>query len=346
MTYVSAGPSPIQGTAPRGAGRGDAMEYVPVGRTGVQISRLCFGTMALGNAADAATSRALFARAREHGINVFDAANSYAGGRAETILGECVAEAGCRDELVLFSKVCRPMRADVNGRGLSRRHIVMEVEQSLRRLRTDRIDFYFVHHFDPLTPAEETLRALDDLVRQGKVLYPAASNWAAWRIARALGIAEREGFSRFALVQPLYNLVKRQPETELLPMALAEGLGVVCYSPLASGLLTGLYGVGRAPEKARLAEPRYAKRYGDPTNYEVADRFTALARECGCHPAALAVAWVMAHPAVTAPIVGAETVAELDGYIAALDVPMTPELRAKISALAPEPDEPIERRVD
>lgn len=322
------------------------MEYVSVGRTGVQVSRLCLGTMGFGNYSDPATSRAMFARARELGINFFDCANSYAGGKAETILGECIAEAGCRDEVVLVTKVCRPMGPGVNGRGLSRRHIMQEVENSLRRLKTDRIDFYFAHHYDPLAAPEETLRAFEDLRRQGKILYPAASNWAAWRIARALGISEREGLARFELLQPMYNLVKRQPEVELFPMAIEEKLGVIVYSPLASGLLTGLYGVDRAPTKGRLDQPRYRERYGDRANFEVADRFTEFAKQRGFKPATLAVAWALRHPAVTAPIVGAETVAELDGYVDALNIPMTPELRAEISALSFPPDEAIERQVD
>jgi len=322
------------------------MEFVTVGRTGVQVSRLCLGTMSFGNYSDPATSKAMFERAREHGINFFDCANSYAGGKAEAILGDCVAETKSRDDIILVSKVCRPMNPGVNGRGLSRKHIMQEVEASLRRLKTDRIDFYFVHHYDPLTPAEETLRVFDDLRRQGKILYPAASNWAAWRIARALGISDKEALARFELLQPMYNLVKRQPEVELFPLAAAEQLGVIVYSPLASGLLTGLYGVDRAPEKGRLNEPRYQKRYADRSNYEVADRFTEFAEAHGFSPSSLAVAWAMSHPAVTAPIIGAETVGQLDGYVDALKIPMTADLRAEITALSNAPDESIERTVD
>lgn len=322
------------------------MQYTTVGRTGVQVSRLCFGTMSFGNYSNPETSKAMFNHAREAGINFFDCANSYAGGRAEAILGECIEETKSRDEMVLISKVCRPTNPGVNGRGLSRRHIISEVENSLRRLRTDRIDFYFVHHYDPLTPADETLRALDDLQRAGKIVYTAASNWAAWRIARALGISERAGLARFELLQPMYNLVKRQPEVELFPMAIEEKMGVIVYSPLASGLLTGLYGVNKAPENGRLSQERYVKRYGDPTNYEVADRFTAYAEARGLAPASLAVAWAMSHPAVTAPIIGAETVEQLDGYLAALDIPLPAETRNEISALSAAPDESIERVVD
>lgn len=322
------------------------MEYTTIGRTGVQVSKLCFGTMSFGNYADPATSKAMFNRCREHGINFFDSANSYAGGRAESILGECLSETGNRDEIVLISKVCRPTGSDVNDHGLSRRHIIREVEQSLKRLKTDRIDFYFAHHYDPLTPAEETLRAFDDLQRQGKILYPAVSNWAAWRIAHALGISARESLARFELVQPMYNLVKRQAETELFPLAQHEQLGVIVYSPLASGLLTGLYGIERRPPDARLDQARYAKRYGDQMNFEVAERFTDYARAHDLSPASLAVAWTLAHPAVTAPIIGAETIEQLDGYVAGLGVPMNTTMRAEITALSIAPDESIERTVD
>lgn len=322
------------------------MIYKTVGRTGVKVSALCFGTMSFGNYADASASKAMFKSCLDAGINFFDSANSYAGGRAESLLGEYVSEAGNRNELVLITKVCRPTNKGVNGQGLSRRHIMMEVENSLRRLCTDRIDFYFLHHYDPLTPVEESLRALDDLQRQGKILYPAVSNWSAWRIAKALGISGHQALARFELVQPMYNLAKRQAETELFSLAQAEQLGVIVYSPLASGLLTGLYGVGRKPQTGRLLEPRYSQRYGEISNYELADRFTNFAQAHGVSPSALAVSWAMSHPAVTAPIIGAETTEQLQGYLAALDIQMTDELRAQVSHLSPPPDDSIERTVD
>ena len=168
------------------------MEYRIVGKTGIQVSSLCFGTMSFGGNADEATSKAMFNRCREAGINFFDTANVYSMGRSEEILGECIAD--CRDEIVLASKVFYPTGADINAKGLSRRHIMLEVENSLRRLKTDRLDFYFVHMFDDNTPMEETLRALDDLQVQGKILYPAVSNWAAWQIAKALGIEPRSNW--------------------------------------------------------------------------------------------------------------------------------------------------------
>ena len=190
------------------------MEYRQLGKTGVKVSELCFGTMSFGGDADEATSKEMFHACLDAGINFFDCANVYAGGRSEEILGKLMA--GRRDDLVITSKVAMPTGDGVNDRGLSRRHIMLQVEGSLRRLNTDRIDLYFVHHFAS-TDMEETLRALDDLVRQGKVLYLGVSNWAAWPIAKALGISARTGLTRFECIQPMYNLAKRQAEVEILP---------------------------------------------------------------------------------------------------------------------------------
>ncbi len=318
------------------------MKYQTLGRTGVQVSRLCFGTMSFGGDADEKAAEAMFHRCRETGINFFDTANVYAGGRSEEILGKLIK--GCRDEIVLTSKVGVSTNNDVNARGLSRRHIVLAVEASLKRLQTDRLDLYFLHVIDPHTPIEETLRALDDLVRQGKILYPAASNGAAWQIAQALGISAREGLARFECIQPMYSLVKRQAEVEILPLAQAEQVGVISYSPLGAGLLTGKYGPRHRPERGRLVEnTMYMHRYGDPAYYEIAERFTAHAQERGVHPVSLAVAWVMSHPAITAPIIGARNVEQLEASLAALDVPMTPEWRAEISALSVEPPPATDR---
>ena len=312
------------------------MKYRTVGKTGIQVSSLCFGTMSFGGNADEETSKAIFQRCREVGINFFDTANVYSQGRSEEILGECLAD--CRDEMVLTTKVFYPTGKDINARGLSRRHIMLAVEQSLRRLKTDRIDFYFVHLFDENTPMEETLRALDDLQAQGKILYPAVSNWAAWQIAKALGIAAKEQLARFELIQPMYNLVKRQAEVEILPLAVSEQLGVISYSPLGGGLLTGKYGVNKRPEQGRLVEEqRYTARYADEMNFVVADRFTTYAAEHGMHPATLAVAWVMSNPAITAPIIGARNLEQLEPSLAALDVDMTPQWRNEISSLSVTP---------
>lgn len=224
------------------------MEYRTVGKTGIQVSNLCFGTMSFGGDADEVTSKAMYRRCREAGINFFDTADVY--GRSEEILGECIAHE--RDDIVLTTKVFWNTGADVNARGLSRKHMMRGIENSLRRLKTDYVDFYFVHDFDEKTPMEETLRTLDDLQRQGKILYPAVSNWAAWQITKALGISAKQELARFELIQPMYNLVKRQAEVEIMPMAKSEQIGVITYSPLGAGLLTGKYGLNKRPEQGRL----------------------------------------------------------------------------------------------
>ncbi len=320
----------------------EVTRYRYLGTTGVKVSPLCFGTMSFGGVADEATSAAMFRRCREVGINFFDCANVYEDGRSEEILGRLIRD--CRDEVVVTSKVYFPTADDPNARGASRYHIVRAVEASLRRLGTDYIDLYFVHRFDEKTALEETLCALDDLVRQGKVLYLGASNFAAWQVMKALGISRREGLASFHVIQPMYNLVKRQAEVELLPMARSERLGVTPYSPLGGGLLTGKYGVDKRPETGRLTSNKmYQTRYGDRQNYEVAERFAAFARERGFDPVPLAVAWVASHPAVTAPIIGARNVEQLEGSLAALDVAMTPELREEIGALSPTPPPATDR---
>jgi aryl-alcohol dehydrogenase-like predicted oxidoreductase len=218
------------------------------------------------------------------------------------------------------------------------------VSGSLRRLAPDRIDLYFVHGFDERTPIDETLRALDDLVHQGKVLYLGVSNWAAWQISKALGISARHDLARFECIQPMYSLVKRQAEVEILSLAQAEQMGVISYSPLGSGILAGKYNGATQPETGRLlTNAMHRSRYSDPEYLDIAERFTAHAQARGVHPASLAVAWVMAHPAITAPIIGARNLAQLEGSLAALDVALTPEWRAEISAFSPEPPPATDR---
>ncbi|MGI2328211.1 aldo/keto reductase [Planococcus sp. YIM B11945] len=318
------------------------MEYRTLGKTGIEVSSLCFGTMSFGGIADEETSRAMFNRCREEGINFFDCANVYNNGASEEILGRLIHDS--RNDIVLTTKVNFPTAPGVNNKGLSRRHIMLEVENSLRRLNTDRIDLYFVHAFDPLTPIEETLRALDDLQRQGKILHPAVSNWAAWQIATALGISYKESLVRFECIQPMYNLVKRQAEVEILPLAAAEQMGVISYSPLGGGLLTGKYKASQKPQEGRLVEQEsYKKRYGEESYFETAERFTDHAAQHGIHPATLAVAWTMAHPSITAPIIGARNLEQLEPSLGALKVDMTPEWRDEISAFSVAPPPATDR---
>ena len=203
--------------------------------------------------------------------------------------------------MVLTTKAYFPTGADVNARGSSRYHLVRAVEASLKRLNTDRIDIFFRRH-DDVTSIDETLRAVDDLVRQGKILYPAVSNFAAWQTARAVGRCRQHGWAPPVATQPMYNLLKRQAEVEILPQAQAENLAVIPYSPLGGGLLTGKYSPSAKPDAGRIVDNKmYATRYGAPHNFEVAERFVALAEARGLHPASLAIAWVASHPAVTAP---------------------------------------------
>ncbi|MFP4021129.1 MAG: aldo/keto reductase [Halanaerobium sp.] len=320
------------------------MEYRTIGKTGVQVSPLCFGTMPFGGLADENMSRKMFRAARERGINFFDSADVYNEGYSEELLGKFMQENNCREELVITSKVYGKMSEDINAQGLSRRHIKLGVEASLKRLKTDWIDFYFVHSFDNKTEMLQTLRAFDDLVREGKILYPGVSNWAAWQIEKALGISRRESLARFEMVQPMYNLVKRQAEVEILPMAAAENLGVISYSPLGGGLLTGKYGKDKRPDKGRLVDRKeYAARYGLKQYYQIAEKFSKHAAKKGVEPASLAVAWVMSNQVITAPIIGARNLEQLKGSLAALDIEMTEEWRKEISELSITPPPATDR---
>lgn len=316
------------------------MNYTILGKTGVLVSELCFGTMTFGSDADETESTRMFHRCRDVGINFFDCANNYSDGRAELILGKLIQ--GCRDEVIITTKVSQRVGKDVNALGSSRRHIMQAIEQSLTRLNTDRIDLYFIHHFDPLTPIDETLRALDDVVRQGKILYLGVSNWAAWQIAKALGISEKNHLARFECIEPMYNLLKRQAEVEILPLARAEKLGVIPYSPLAAGLLSGKY--MDASAKGRIVEKQqYTKRYSSPRYYEIAQNFAQYAQTLGMKPSTLALKWVMANPDITAPIIGARNLAQLEDSLDALSLQLSPEVLAHVTALSDTPANATDR---
>jgi len=316
------------------------MKLKPLGRTGVQVSELCFGTMSFGGEADEAAAAAMYRACRDAGINFFDCADQYNKGEAERILGRLIA--GHRDEVVITTKCHNPTGPDPNARGSSRRHVSRAIEASLARLGTDRVDVLFLHHFDRLTPIEESMRALEDAVRAGKVLYPAVSNWSAWQTQRALDVQAARGWTRLEVIQPMYNLVKRQAEVEILPMAEANGLAVTPYSPGAAGLLSGKY-AGAEAQGRLSANERYRARYGEPWMFEVAEKFAAFCTARGLHPVSTAVAWVAAHPAVTAPIIGARNVEQLRASLDAVNVPMTPELRAEIAALSRTPPPATDR---
>jgi aryl-alcohol dehydrogenase-like predicted oxidoreductase len=318
------------------------MDYVWLGKTGVKVSKLGFGTMLFGTDADEHASAALYAKARDGGINLFDCADVYANGRSEEILGRFVAPH--RNEIVLTSKAYFPTSNDPNARGTSRYHLVRAVEASLRRLATDRLDVFFLHRWDDATDLDETLRGVEDLVSSGKVIYPAVSNFSAWQTVKALERARARGYAPLVAIQPMYNLLKRTAEIELLPMAHAESVAVFPYSPAAGGLLSGKYGRDRRPASGRVVDnPMYTTRYGERSNFEIAEAFCHRADSLGVHPLTLAIAWVASHPAVTAPLLGARHPEQLDPALAAIDFRMTPELRAEISALSPAPPPATDR---
>ncbi|MFW5826739.1 MAG: aldo/keto reductase [Alkalispirochaeta sp.] len=318
------------------------MKYRFLGTTGLRVSQVGFGTMSFGGDADEQTSTQLFQQCREAGVNLFDCADVYQNGRSEEILGKLIHD--CRDEVVIASKAYFPTGDGPNERGASRYHVRRSVEASLRRLGTDRIDLYYIHRFDDVTAIEDVFTTLDILVRNGKILYPGVSNYAAWQVQKVLGIAERRSLVAPVAIQPMYNLVKRQAEVELFPMAQANSLGVIPYSPLGGGLLSGKYGVDDRPTTGRLMENKmYQARYGDDRVYAVASRFRDLAAEWGYHPVSLAIAWVGAHPAVTSPLIGARSPAQLETALKSVDIQLTAAERAQISALSPTPPPATDR---
>ncbi|MBN2627866.1 MAG: aldo/keto reductase [Spirochaetales bacterium] len=318
------------------------MKYKLLGKTGVSVSELCFGTMTFGREADEGESRNMFRLCLDRGINIFDCANVYSRGGAEELLGRFVKETGNRNDLILTSKVGFAMGDGGNRTGSSRRHIMGEIDESLRRLQTDRLDVYFIHNFDPLVDMEETLRALDDLVRAGKVVYTGVSNWAAWQIMKALGISREKVMASFSCVQPMYNLLKRQAEVEILPLCQSEKLGVISYSPIAGGLLSGKYGIDEG--KGRISDDKmYAARYSRAGNREIAGDVARIAGEIGCHPASLAVKWVLYGNRVTAPIIGARSVEQLNAGLASVDVPMDDALYERITSLTEDPPPATDR---
>ena len=303
---------------------------------------LCLGTMTFGLQCDEPASFAILDRAVEAGIDFLDTADVYPlGGTAETvgrteeIIGRWMRERRNRDSLIVASKCAGAMSPRPNDVGLSRYHIIRACEESLRRLGTDVIDLYQVHAFDPMTPIEETLRALDDLQRAGKVRYVACSNYPAWRLAEALGTSDRLGIARYASVQPRYNLLYREIETELLPLVRAEGLGVLVYNPLAGGFLSGKYAKGEGPvEGTRFtlgtAGRRYQYRYWQDAQFDAADMIRAVADGHGVSMAALSIAWVMAQPGITSAIVGASAPDQLKAAVEASQLDITDDLRAAL----------------
>lgn len=305
------------------------MNYKNLGKAGLKVSTLCMGTMTFGKEADRQMSQKLYGMCRDHGVNFFDCANVYVGGTSEVILGELIKEH--REEVVVATKAYFPTSKDINARGLSRFHLTKALDASLKRLKTDYVDVYYLHHFDEETPLEETLSTLNDFVRQGKVLYLGISNFAAWQVMKAIAICERKNFAAINCLQPMYNLLKRQCESEILPMAESEGLGVFPYSPLAAGLLTGKYR-NKTPKEGRFnTNAMYQKRYELSRQSAAVEAFLDFAEMNNYHPVSLAVAWAGSHSGVTAPIIGARNVEQLKPILASIDIDMNEELRQQVA---------------
>ena len=323
------------------------MQYVRLGATGLEVSRLCLGTMSYGSpewrpwVLDEAESRPFLRRAVEAGINFFDTADMYSLGASEEVVGRLLPELMPRDELVIATKLYFPLREEgANRKGLSRKRVLDCVDASLRRLGTDYIDLYQIHRFDPKTPVEETLEALDACVRAGKVRYLGASSMAAWQFARMLYGAELQGLHRFACMQNHYNLVYREEEREMLPLCRAEGIGVIPYSPLARGFLSGTrtrenWQTTLRAKTDALASPDAMR----DCDYEVQQRVAAIAQERGATPSQVALAWLLQQDGISAPIVGATKLGQLDEAIAACDLTLDDAERQRL-------EEPYQPRAD
>jgi len=306
------------------------MDYVKLGRTGLDVSRICLGCMSYGVSdrgnhlwtLSEEESRPFIRRALEAGINFFDTANVYSDGTSEEILGRALKDFARRDEVVIATKVNGRMRRGPNGAGLSRRAIMTEIDASLRRLGTDRVDLYQIHRWDYHTPIEETLEALHDVVRSGKALYLGASSMYAWQFARALAIAERRGLTRFVSMQNYVNLLYREEEREMLPLCAAEGIGVIPWSPLARGRLTRDWDDTSArSETDEFGKRLYAK--SADADRKVVERLTQVAAARGVPRAQVALAWLLAKPVITAPIVGATKLQHLDDALAAVTLKLS-----------------------
>ena len=310
------------------------MEYRRMGRTGLKVSELCLGTMTFGHGADEEESRRIVDVAIDAGINFFDTANSYADSLSEKYLGNILKDR--RRDQVIATKFFNPMGPGPNDSGMSRVHIMNAVEDSLRRLQTDWIDIYYIHHVDRQTPVEEMLRVQDDLVRQGKVRYPACSNYPAWRLMEAIGIAEHNGWARFDCFQPQYSLVVRDIEQELIPLCQHKGLGVVVWAPMAGGFLSGKY----KPGERTAAGTRSEEGWAYPSAYFAAnadDTLTTLlevAETVGHSPAQVAVRWVIEQPGITSAIVGSRTARQLEDTLGAATWSLHTEAAEKLSTVS------------
>jgi 1-deoxyxylulose-5-phosphate synthase len=319
------------------------MQYVNLGSTGLKVSRICLGTMTYGSSKwrpwvlDEDASRPLIKQALEGGINFFDTADMYSLGASEEVLGRALKDFGpARDKVVIATKVYYPVGDDPNQRGLSRKHIMHAIDDSLRRLGTDYVDLYQIHRFDAETPIEETLEALHDVVRAGKALYLGASSMFAWQFAKMLYAADANGWTRFVTMQNHYNLLYREEEREMMPLCLEEKIGVLPWSPLARGLLAGKRRTKTIrAETDTYGHGLYGEELGD-ADARVIESLEGLANETGVPPAQMALAWLLQKPGVIAPIIGVSKPAQLDDALAALELQLAPEKFSKLEeAYAP-----------
>jgi aryl-alcohol dehydrogenase-like predicted oxidoreductase len=325
------------------------MEYRRMGQSGLKVSEICLGTMTFGHGTDEAEAKRMVDLAFDAGVNFFDTANSYAGGESEVLLGKALK--GRRRDAVVATKFFNPMGGGPNDSGMSRLHIMQAIEDSLRRLQMDYVDIYYIHHVDRQTPLEEMLRALDDLVHQGKVRYIACSNYEAWRLMEAVWTSESKGLARFAAYQPQYSLVVRDIEQEIIPVCQLKGIGVVVWSPLAGGFLTGKYRPGeRRVTGARSEEGwAYPERFFAANADETLDVLLQTAETLGRSPAQVAVRWTLEQPAITSAIVGARTVTHFRDNLGATGWRLEGELLARLNKVSRLPDrypESMQRDMD
>ncbi|MDB6042921.1 MAG: Aryl-alcohol dehydrogenase [Gammaproteobacteria bacterium] len=322
------------------------MQSTRFGNTGLTVSRLCLGTMTFGLQTQEAASRAILDSAAEAGVNFLDCADVYplggglqTAGRTEEILGRWLE--GKRSRFIVTTKAFGKMGPAEWEQGCSRKHLLDAIDASLRRLQTDYVDLYQLHADDPKTPLDETLEALDTIVRSGKARYIGVSNFLAYRLARALGRSDVLRVARIVSVQPRYSLLFREIERELLPLAVEEGLAVIPYNPLAGGLLTGKHGFDKGPTQGTrftlgTAADNYQNRYWHEREFNTVSRFVAAAKQAGISPTTLAVAWVLANPAITAPIIGASRPDQLQETLAAVDLKLPPELKKELDDISAE----------
>lgn len=314
------------------------MEYRRLGRNGLEVPALCLGTMTFGLQVDEKVSFEIMDKAAANRLTFLDTADAYPlGGTADTIgeteaiMGRWMKQRGNRDDLIIATKCFAPTGRRPNNRGLSRHHIIASIEASLKRLQTDYVDIYQSHGFDPVVPIEESLRAFDDLVTSGKVRYAACSNYPAWRLAEAISTAEKLGIAGYASVQPRYNMLYREIETELLPLVRHHGLGVLVYNPLAGGFLSGKYTPGQAPEEGTrftlgTAADRYQARYWHDSQFAAVEILKQIVEAKGLNMVSVSLAWVLRQPGITSAIIGASRPEQLDANLAALNVEFDEEL--------------------